>query len=322
MKSQPMKSKTVHGRVAWLVLLSGPWLSAAAQQTAAIDGVVAAGIPIELVKDGFEAVEGPTPQSDGGLLFTNNRAGRVMRIAADGSVSTWYEGPGGANALTPTIKGEIAATLVDGKTISVLKPGEAPREIVGNYEGTPFNRPNDLVADRRGNIYFTDTPSPTATTAPAMPAAVYQLTAKGKLVRITTDITRPNGVALSPDERTLYVADTTGEWIHAIKLSRKGEAKERREFAKLETPPPQNGAKPSSGSDGLAVDEKGRVYAATTLGVQVVSAEGKPLGIIAMPKQPQNLAFSGPGRSVLFVVGRGSVYRIATLTHGPDRPGK
>jgi gluconolactonase len=260
--------------------------------------------------------------SDGGLLFTNNRAGRVIRIAGDGTVSTWYEGPGGANALTPTTRGEIAATLVDGKTISVLKPGEAPRELAGNYEGTPFNRPNDLVADRRGNIYFSDTTSPTATTAPAMPSAVYQLTSKGKLVRITTDITRPNGVALSPDERTLYVADTSGEWIHAIALDRKGVAGERREFAKLATPPPQNGAKPASGADGLAVDEKGRVYAATTLGVQVVSSKGEPLGIIAIPKQPQNLAFSGPHRSVLFVVGRGSVYRIATLTHGPDRPGK
>ncbi len=107
-----------------------------------------------------------------------------------------------------------------------------------------------------------------------------------------------------------------------LRLNRKGEAKERREFAKLSTPPPQNGAKPASGADGLAVDEKGRVYVATTLGVQVVSAKGEPLGIIAMPKQPQNLAFSGPGRSVLFVVGRGSVYRIATLTRGPDRPGK
>ncbi len=209
-------------RIFWLALLPGAWLSASAQQAPAIPGVVAAGTPIELVKDGFEAVEGPTPQSDGGLLFTNNRAGRVMRIAADGSVSTWYEGPGGANALTPTTKGEIAATLVDGKTISVLKPGEPPRELAGNYEGTPFNRPNDLVADRRGNIYFSDTPSPTATTAPAMPAAVYQLTAKGKVVRITTDITRPNGVALSPDERTLYVADTSGEWLHAIKIEPQG----------------------------------------------------------------------------------------------------
>jgi gluconolactonase len=319
-----VKLQSVQNRVAWLVLLSGAWLSAGAQQatTPSVAGVVDAGTSIELIKDGFEAVEGPMPQPDGGLLFTNNRAGHVLRIAADGTVSVWYQGPGGANALTRTTQGEVAATLTEGKAISVLRPGEAPRELVGNYEGTPFNRPNDLVADRRGNIYFSDTTSPTATAPAAMPSAVYQLTAKGKLVRITSDIARPNGVALSPDERTLYVADTAGEWVYAFPLNRNGVAKERREFARLAVPPPQNGANPAGGADGLAVDEKGRLFVATTLGVQVFSAAGDPLGVIAMPKQPQNLAFSGPGRSVLYVVGRGSVYRIATLTRGPDRPGK
>jgi gluconolactonase len=309
-------------------LLSCAWLQAGAQEvTPAIPNVVNAGTPIVLVKDGFEAVEGPLPQPDGGVLFSNNRAGRVLRVAPDGSVSVWFEGPGGANALTRTTQGEIVATMVDAQNLSVLQPGEAPRVLVGNYNGISFNRPNDLVADRRGNIYFTDTVSLTATAPAAMPSAVYQL-ADGKVVRITSEIARPNGVALSPDERTLYVANTAGEWISAFELSRKGVAKERRDFAKLQVPPPPAGAAATSGTaqgsgaDGMAVDEKGRLYVATTLGVQVFSAKGKPLGIIAMPKQPQNLAFSGPGKSVLHVVGRGAVYRITTLTHGPERTGK
>jgi gluconolactonase len=72
----------------------------------------------------------------------------------------------------------------------------------------------------------------------------------------------------------------------------------------------------------MAVDEKGRLYVATAVGVQVFSEEGAPMGTIALPKQPQNLAFSGPGRHSLFVVGRGSVYRIQMLTRGPQRTGK
>ena len=76
------------------------------------------------------------------------------------------------------------------------------------------------------------------------------------------------------------------------------------------------------GADGLAVDAQGRLFVASTLGVQVFSPEGAALGIIAMPKQAQNLAFGGMDRSVLYVVGRGSVYRIDTLTKGPDRAGK
>jgi gluconolactonase len=315
--------------------------------TPEIPGVVKAGTPIQLVKDGFEAVEGPLPQSDDGLLFTNNRVGRIVHIGTDDSVSVWYEGAGGANALTRTPKGDVVATLTENLAIGVVRPGEAPRVLVGDYEGTPFNRPNDVVANRRGDIYFTDTVSITATKPPAMPSAVYQLTSGGKLTRIANDIARPNGVALSPDDRTLYVANTTGEWVLAFGLDRNGLVKDRRDFARLAlpSPPPSPTASPTSsptsspapsassspapnaasagaGADGLATDDAGRLYVATALGVQVFSPKGKPLGILTLPKQPQNLAFSGPGRSTLYVVGRGAVYRIKTLTRGPRRPGK
>ncbi|MEO6186595.1 MAG: SMP-30/gluconolactonase/LRE family protein, partial [Steroidobacteraceae bacterium] len=268
----------------------------AADVTPAIPDVVGGGTPIVLVKDGFEGVEGPLPQLDGGLLFTNYQAGKVHRIAPDGTVSVWFEAPVGANALTRTMGGEIVATLNVSLAIAVIQPGVAPRVLVGNYNGTPFNRPNDLVADRRGNIYFTDTVPLTATASPVIPSALYQLTAKGKLIRIATDIARPNGVALSPDERTLYVANTSGDWIYAYKLGRNGEVKKRSDFARLVVPPPANGDTPGSGADGLAVDDKARLYVATTLGVQVLTDDGKPLGIIAMPKPPQNLAFSGPNK--------------------------
>lgn len=315
-------------RTAALGVLCLIGMAAAAQDvTPVIPGVVDSGTPIQLVQDGFEAVEGPLPQLDDGLLFSNNRVNRVQRLAPDGTVSVWYEGPGGANALTRTKDGEIAATMTEGKSISILQPGMPPRVLAGTFEGTAFNRPNDLVADQRGNIYFTDTTSITASGPGPMPSALYQIDEDGKVLRIDSDIARPNGVALSPDERTLYVANTAGEWVYAYPLSRGGKPGKRRDFARLALPQPQPGAAPASaaagsGADGMAVDEQGRLYVATTLGVQVFSPKGVPLGTITLPKQPQNLAFSGPGRSTLFVVGRGAVYRIATLTRGPQRSGK
>jgi gluconolactonase len=320
-REKPMQKNQIR---AACVLLCCAWLSAGAEEatTPAIAGVVDSGTAIQLVKDGIEAVEGPIPEADGGLLFTNNRLGRILRAAPDGSVSVWYEGKGTPNALTRTRQGEIAATLHETLAIGVLKPGEAPRVLVGAYDGKPFNRPNDLVADRRGNIYFTDTVSITATTPGLIPSAVYQLREDGTLTRITTEIARPNGVALSPDERTLFVANTAGDWIQAFELSRKGVVGKRRDFAKLAMPVPQNGVAPGSGADGIAVDAKGRLFVATTLGVQVFSAKGAALGIIAMPRIAQNLAFSGPGRKSLYVVGRGAVYRIDTKTRGPDRAAK
>jgi sugar lactone lactonase YvrE len=290
--------------------------------TPAISGVVNEGTPIQLIKDGYEAVEGPIPQPDGGLLFTNNRAHHIEHLAPDGSASVWYQGAGGANALTRTIAGEIAATLTESHAIGVVNPGAAPRVLVSDYEGTPFNRPNDLVASRHGDIYFTDTVPLTASGPAPMPSALYQLTAKGKLIRIADDVARPNGVALSPDERTLYLANTSGEWVYAFNLDEDGHAQQRRDFAHLAMPAQQTGSVGGAGADGLAIDEKGRLYVATTVGVQVFSPEGAPLGIIKLPKQPQNLAFSGPGRKALFIVGRGAVYRIDTLTRGPDRQSK
>jgi gluconolactonase len=297
-------------------------ISAPAQiTTKGIKGVLGEATPVVLVKDGFKATEGPLQQPDGGLLFTDNQSNQIVRIAPDGAISAWFENSGGANALTRMPNGDIVATLVGDKVIAVMKPGSPPRPLVNGYNGTPFNRPNDLVANRRGDIYFTDTAAAGAA-ASTLPSALYQLDDQGVLQRITTDIARPNGVALSPDDETLYVANTAGEYIIAFSVDRKGRVGKRRDFAQLALPPAQNGAPAASGADGIAVDAEGRLFVATTLGVQVFSPKGKPLGTIELPKTPQNLAFAGPGRTYLYVVGRGAVYRISTLTHGTDREGK
>lgn len=317
-----------------LALLAGASLPAGAAQppapvgppapTPAIAGVVNAGTAVHVVKEGYEAVEGPVRDADGSLLFANNQTGQVLRVALDGTISTWFEGPYGANALTRNARGEVIATLQQTKAIGVLQPGAAPRVLVDKFEGKAFNRPNDVVADTRGNIYFTDSVPVGFTGTPEIPSSVYQITADGKLVLITSDIPRPNGVALSPDERTLYVANTAGDTVFAFALDARGTAGARRDFGKLTLPPAPAGAAPvtASGADGLAVDKDGRVFAATSVGVQVLTPQGQHLGTIALPRQPQNLAFAGANRSTLFVVGRGSVYRIETLTQGPDRPGK
>lgn len=301
---------------------AAPAAVAAATTTPAIADVVAAGTAIELLKEGLEAVEGPLPMADGGVLFTNNSTKQVLRVAPDGSISTWLENSGGANALTRLPNGDVVATQNVDLAIAVVKPGAPARMLASEFEGRKFNRPNDLIASRKGDIYFTDS-APMGVADPPLPSAVYRLSAKGQLTRVTKDIKRPNGVALSPDEKTLYVANTQGEYLVAFDLDASGEPKNPRDFAKLALPPAQGANAPTSGADGIAVDEKGRLFVATTVGVQVVSPKGELLGVIPMPKQPQNLAFGGgPRRNVLYVVGRGAVYRIATQVKGVDRDRK
>src|SRR6478735_3524067 len=291
--------------------------------TPAIAGVVAADTRVEVIREGFDGTEGPIALADGSIVFTENRADRLVRVAPDNAVSTYLEHTGGANALALRADGALLAVQTTQPGIARLQPTNSV--LAASYSGRPFNRPNDLALARAGSVYFTDPGAAPAagTPRPQTPAktGLYWLDPRGKVSLVADDISRPNGIALSPDERTLYVADSWGEHLIAFSVAPDGGLSARRSFAKLAgfRNAPEG---PVSGADGIVVDTAGRVYVATTAGVEVFSPEGAALGVIALPKQPQNLAFGGADRSQLYVVGRGSAYRIKTLTTGVDRPGK
>lgn len=290
---------------------------AAALVTPAIAGVVAAGTKIELIKEGFTGTEGPIALPDGSLIFTETQANRITRIAEDGSTSVFVEGSNGSNGLALAPNGDVYAVQVLKPRVAVVFPDAKRKVLVDQFEGATFGRPNDIVLDKQGGVYFTDSgaqagkPTPEGVNKPA----VYYISPKGDVKRLANDIERPNGIQLSPDEKVLYVANTGGEHVLAYDITAPGQIGPRRNFAKLggfkQT---ENG--PSSGADGLAVDADGRVYVASNLGIQVFSSSGAALGVIALPKQPQNLAFAGTDKKTLYVVGRGSAYKIATLAAG------
>jgi gluconolactonase len=149
---------------------------------------------------------------------------------------------------------------------------------------------------------------------PAKPA-VYRISTTGEVKRLASDIERPNGIQLSPDDKVLYVANTGGEHVLAYDLAADGSVGPKRLFAKLEgSEKTANGV--NSGADGLAVDAQGRVYAVANTGIQVFSPSGEALGNITLPKKPQNIAFAGTDKKTLYAVGRGAVYRLAVLTAG------
>ncbi|WP_084544999.1 SMP-30/gluconolactonase/LRE family protein [Derxia gummosa] len=288
--------------------------------TPAIPGVVAAGTRIELIKEGFNGTEGPTSLPDGSLIFTETNAARITRIAADGGTSTFLGDSNGANGLALRPDGELYAVQVHQTRVGIVHPPEKRRTLADQFEGKGFGRPNDLVVDKAGVVYFTDS-GPNLRPGESLPAninppAVYRIGGDGKLSRIASGIERPNGIQLSPDEKTLYVANTNGEHILAFDIRADGSLGPARNFARLDGFRRNEQGTGSSGADGLAVDAEGRLYVASNPGIQVFSPSGAPLGTIALPRQPQNLAFAGPGKNTLYVVGRGAAYRIATLTAG------
>jgi gluconolactonase len=298
--------------------------SVGAVVTPAITGVVAAGTAIELIKEGFNGTEGPLVLQDGSFIFTETTANRITRIAPDGSTSTFLDNSNGSNGLGFSANGDLYAVQVLKPRVGIVYPAEHARTLADGFEGKPFGRPNDLVVDRKGGVYFTDSGapprpagSPTPAEAPPVVAkpAVYYITPAGQLQRIAADIERPNGIQLSPDEKVLYVANTAGEYVLAYDIQADGSVGPRRNFAKL-AGWRQTETGNSSGADGLAVDASGSLYVASTAGIQVFSSKGEALGIIALPKAPQNLAFAGPGKKTLYVVGRGSAYKIALQAEG------
>ena len=287
----------------------------------AIPGVIAAGTKIQFLQDGFRSTEGPIAIPDGTIIFTETAADRLIRIDPDGNRSRWLFNTGGANGLAFDSKGRlIAVQTIPGKTgIAVIYPEGSRAVLTDNFEGKPYGRPNDLVVDKKGGVYFTD-PGPNAepgTTPPPppLPAAVYYVPVGGKAVQVTKDITRPNGIQLSPDERTLYVNDSRGEYLIAFDIQPDGSLRNKRNFAKY-VGVQRNGADITSGADGLAVDSDGRVYTTSNAGLDVFSPQGQHLGTIPVSKRPQNLAFSGKDKKTLYIVGRGAAYKVQMLAQG------
>lgn len=292
--------------------------------TPAIPGVVAGGLPLELVARGFDGSEGPLGLPDGSLLFTETRANRVIKVNADKSHEVYLENTNGANGLALNRAGELVAVQVAQPRVGVIAPADKTRTLVDNYDAKAFVRPNDLVIDKAGGIYFTDSGANAAQNAGgSAPASeeltttvgIYYLSKSGKLTQLDDSIARPNGIQLSPDEETLYVANTLGQHVLAYDIRSAGKVRKKREFAALAGWEESEGSW-SSGADGLAVDGKGNVYVASNAGVEVFTDKGEALGVIPLPVKPQNLAFAGADKDELYIVGRGAVYRLHVLTPG------
>jgi gluconolactonase len=260
-----------------------------------IPGVVAAGTKVAIVKDGFQSSEGPIAMPDGTTLFTEPGASKVHKIDKNGTITTFLENTNRANGLALDSKGRlIAATAL---TIEVLHPKESAAVLAKMP-----TRPNDLVVDKKGGVYFT-LPS-------NKPPVVYYIPAGGQPM-IVGEAPGPHGIQLSPDEKTLYVADSGGEHLIAFDVQPDGKLTNRRNFGKYE------GLKvPESHADGIAVDNDGRVYVGTEPGVQIFDKSGKYLGTIPTSQRPQNLAFAGPDKKTLYLTGRSALFKVQMQAQG------
>ena len=279
-----------------------------------IPGVVAGGTKVQLVKEGFQGSQTDTTAPDGSLLFTEREANRITKIDKDGKISTYLENTGKTNSLAFDPKGRLIGLQWEGAQVAVLAPTRSV--LADKCDGQPFGRPDDLVIDKKGGIYFTDGGiAASATQSVAIKSGVYYVKPDGRIVKATDAVERPDGIQISPDGKLLYVGNTSGEYLIVLDIQPDGSVRNPRNFAKLEGGR-QTDAGMRTGIDGMTVDDAGRLYAVTTVGVQVFSPQGQHLGTIPIGKPMQNLAFAGPDKKTLYVVGNGFVYKVQMKAQG------
>lgn len=249
---------------------------------------------LETLADGFEFTEGPLWLPDGSILVQDIKAEKTYRIGPDPdrSKSVLRVANGAANGQTFAADGGIIFCEQTGRRVSRMAlDGGAVATVAETWEGKRLNSPNDVVCRSDGLVYFTDPPYGVAAKDreidfqgvflwnPAAPAS-----SDSSLTKLLDDFEKPNGLALSPDERTLYVCDTGRYHVRAFRVLEDGglEPGSGRVFATLDPGEP-------GGPDGIKVDREGRVFVAVALGIWAFEPDGRLLGILPTPKRPSNL---------------------------------
>jgi gluconolactonase len=231
-----------------------------------------------------------------------------------------YGGEPGSNGLLLNHQGQLICCEHGDRRISVLTKDGGKRTLVDNYQGKRLNSPNDAVLKSNGDLYFTDPPY-------GLPknwddarreldyCGVYRLATDGTLTLLTTEMTRPNGIGLSPDEKTLYVAqsDSDAPLWKAFPVKEDGTLGPSRLFYDA-GPAAKQGLR--GAPDGMVVDKAGNVFATGPGGVWVFNSQGKPLGRINTGEATANCKFGGKDRSMLYITADMYLCRIQTKTAG------
>jgi gluconolactonase len=300
------------------------------RQDARLDGLVPKDAVIEVLAEGFRWSEGPVwDKAAGWVLFSDVPSNVVHAWSEKDGLSTFlrpsgYTGPEGgggrepgANGLAFDARGRLILCQHGDRRISRLEDGKFVT-LVDRFEGKRFNSPTDLVIAADGSIYFTDPPYGLTKSFddPGREIGwngVYRLSPDGRVSVLVRDLRAPNGIGLSPDERTLYVgqSDSDRPVLMAYDLSKDGTVAGGRVFFDT-TPLKKNGP---GGPDGLKVDRAGNVFTSGPGGIVVLSPKGEYLGTIVTGVPTANCGFGGDG-STLYITANDKLCRVRTSTRG------
>ncbi len=326
------------------LLLCSPILSAAEPRTTgkidrkdpAFDALLSTDAKIEVIGESFAWCEGPVWIRDGGfLLFSDIPHNVIVRWDAKDGCRTFIKpagytgsdprgGESGSNALTVDNNDRLVLCQHGDRRVARLESAfdaEKPTYVTlaDRYDGKRFNSPNDLVVGSNDSVYFTDPPyglekGPDDPRKELDFQGVFRIAPSGDVTLVTRELARPNGIALSLDEKTLYVANSDGDRpvIMAYPLNSDGTVGEGHEFFNAKTA----GATGPGACDGMKIDAHGNLWATIPGGLAIFTPEGKQLGFISAGNDPiANCAFGEDG-STLFMCANHNLLKVQTKTKG------
>ncbi len=275
------------------------------------NNIIAAGAKLELLGEGFMFTEGPAPDADGNVYFTDQPNNTIVKWDwATGEFSVFMEDAGRSNGMYFDKSGNlISCADMDNELWSIdINTGEVT-VLVDSWDGKLLNGPNDVWVRPDGGMYFTDPLYKRGywERDPEMQQDgehVYFLSTDGSsFFRVDEDLVKPNGIIGTPDGRTLYVADIGDDKTYAYDINEDGTLSNRRLFCEL-------------GSDGMTMDDRGNVYL-TGRGVTVFDKNGEQIAHIPVDKRwTANICFAGPDRDMLFITAMDEVFGIKMNVRG------
>ena len=280
----------------------------------------APGSKLEKLWGDGEFTEGPAAAPDGSIYFSDI-GNRIMRFdPKTGKTSTFRDPSGRSNGLKFDASGRLiaceGANTGGNRRISVTEKDGTVKTLADKFDGKRFNSPNDLTLDTQGRVYFTD-PRYVGTEPRELDhESVYRIDPDGTVTRIIADVTKPNGIVISPDGKTLYLAEHRGDpkgarQLLAYPLKDNGTVGARKVLFDF-------GA--DRGIDGMTVTADGLIVATAgtgkTAGIHFFTSEGKKVGFLPTPEDPSNCCFGGPGSKTLYVTAGKSLYRIELTVGG------
>ena len=261
---------------------------------------------VKKVHGNLQFTEGPAADKQGNVFFSDVAGDKLYQVDAKGALSVLLDPSHHTNGLMVNAAGNVVACEMDGRLIEVNPKTKEVKSLADGYEGKRFNAPNDLVIDNGGGVYFTDPHFRAPMPLPQGVRAFYYRAPDGKVTRLGVVETAPNGIILSPDEKTLYVIPSMQAEMLAYPVEAPGKIGAQRAFCTLK----QAAGKTNGGGDGLTIDTQGRLYITSALGVQVFDKNGEYLGVIEFPEQPANCDFGGTDNKTLYVTARTSLYSV------------